>query len=113
MHRSWVPAPLRRSGTIRGYESHLKRITPLLGPIRLRKLTAQDLDRAYRSWLGEGLSATTVHHHHAVISAALRLGPRRHRAALLWRRRSLVASPSGPFMRTKSDSEFGHGLRPA
>ncbi|HEY2303643.1 MAG TPA: site-specific integrase [Acidimicrobiales bacterium] len=64
--------PLRQPGTIRGYQSHLTRIKPLLGPIRLSKLTAQDLDRAYRSWLGQGLSATTVHHHHAVLSAALR-----------------------------------------
>jgi integrase len=64
--------PLRQPGTIRGYESHLRRITPVLGPIRLSKLTAQDLDRAYRTWLGQGLSATTVHHHHAAISAALR-----------------------------------------
>jgi integrase len=62
----------RQPGTIRGYQSHLKRIKPELGSIRVAKLTAQDLDKAYRRWLNQGLSPTTVRHHHAVLSAALK-----------------------------------------
>jgi integrase len=64
--------PQRQPGTIRGYQSHLKRIKPELGWMRVAKLTAQDLDKAYRRWLDQGLSPTTVHHHHAVLSAALK-----------------------------------------
>lgn len=64
--------PLREPGTIRAYTSHVNRAKGRLGDIKLTRLTAQHLDRAYSAWLGEGLSPTTVHHVHATVSAALR-----------------------------------------
>lgn len=57
--------------TVRGYRGKIKRIDERLGNVRLAKLTAQHLDRAYRGWLDEGLHPTSVHHLHAVLSAAL------------------------------------------
>lgn len=57
--------------TVRGYRGKIKRIDQKLGTVRLAKLTAQHLDRAYRDWLAEGLHPTSVHHLHAVLSAAL------------------------------------------
>lgn len=70
----WIEfvTPLREPGTVRGYKSHVQRAKATLGSVKLTKLTAQHLDRAYSSWLADGLSPTTVHHVHAVISAALR-----------------------------------------
>jgi integrase len=63
--------PLREPGTVRGYATNVCRIKPVLGQIKVAKLTAQHLDRAYRDWLASGLSPTTVHHCHAALSAAL------------------------------------------
>jgi integrase len=70
----WVEhiTPTRSPTTIRGYKFKIKRIDARLGPIALAKLTAQDLDRAYRAWLDEGLDPGSVHHLHRVLSAALR-----------------------------------------
>ncbi len=70
----WIEfvTPLREPGTVRGYKSHIVRAKAEIGRVKLTKLTAQHLDRAYSAWLAEGLSPTTVHHVHAVISAALR-----------------------------------------
>lgn len=48
------------------------RIRPVLGSQRLAKLGTDTLDTAYRRWLAEGLSPTTVHAYHAILSAALR-----------------------------------------
>jgi integrase len=42
-----------------------------LGSIRLDKLTAEHLDRAYAAWLADGLSSTSVHHTHVVLATAL------------------------------------------
>jgi integrase len=64
--------PLREPGTIRGYASHIKRAKETLGHLKASKLTAQHLDRAYSTWMADGLSPITVHHIHAVIRAALR-----------------------------------------
>ena len=64
--------PTRSPATIRGYRHKAERINHRLGGIRLDKLTAQHLDRAYRAWLDEGLHPSTVHHLHRVLSAALR-----------------------------------------
>jgi integrase len=58
-------------GTVRGYRDKARRLSTSLGPVRLTKLTAQQLDRTYRSWLTEGLSPATVHHCHALLSAAV------------------------------------------
>jgi integrase len=70
----WIDfvTPQREPGTIRGYTSHARRAKASLGHLKLTKLSAQHLDRAYAAWLAQGLSPTTVHHVHAVLSAALR-----------------------------------------
>ena len=39
--------------------------------MKVSKLTAQHLDRAYMAWLKEGLSPTTVHHIHSAAMSAL------------------------------------------
>jgi integrase len=69
-------APLRSPTTLRGYRTIIARITPVLGSIKVAKLTAQHLDRAYRDWLSGGLSPTTVHHTHVVLGTALRQAER-------------------------------------
>jgi integrase len=60
--------PLTRAGD-QGYID--KRIVPAIGKIRLDRLKASDLDRAYTRWLDEGLSPATVRKLHAIISSAL------------------------------------------
>jgi integrase len=69
----WIDhiTPSRSPTTIRGYKFKVKRIAARLGRIPLQKLTAQQLDRAYRQWLEEGLDPSSVHHLHRVLSAAL------------------------------------------
>jgi integrase len=69
----WIDhiTPTRSPTTIRGYKAKAKRITATLGSIRLDKLTARHLDRAYRIWLDEGLDPSSVHHLHRVLSASL------------------------------------------
>ncbi len=55
------------------YENKRKiegRIRPVLGSVRLDKLGGDTLDAAYRRWLSEGLSPTTVHMYHSILSAA-------------------------------------------
>jgi integrase len=57
------------------YENKRKiegRIRPVLGSVRLDKLGAETLDAAYRGWLAEGLSPTTIRMYHAILSAACR-----------------------------------------
>ena len=57
------------------YENKRKiegRIRPVLGSVRLDKLGGDTLDAAYRRWLSEGLSPTTVHMYHSILSAACR-----------------------------------------
>ena len=63
--------PTRSPTTVRGYRFKIDRISAKLGRVRLDRLTAQQLDRSYREWLGEGLHPSSVHHLHRVISAAL------------------------------------------
>jgi integrase len=65
--------PRQRPRTV--YENRSKinsRIRPTLGSLRLDKLEADALDGAYRMWLEEGLSPSTVHQYHAILSAACR-----------------------------------------
>lgn len=61
----------RSPTTVRGYEDKLKRVRRDLGSVKVGKLTAQQLDRAYQQWLGEGITASTVHGIHTVLSTAL------------------------------------------
>jgi integrase len=64
--------PYRSPSTIKGYRHKIERINKRLGGVRLDRLTAQQLNRAYRGWLDEGLHPSSVHHLHRVLSAALR-----------------------------------------
>jgi hypothetical protein len=57
------------------YENKRKiegRIRPILGSVRLDKLSAETLDAAYRAWLAEGLSSSTVAIYHSILHAACR-----------------------------------------
>ncbi len=70
---SWLDhiASQRSPTTIRGYREKARRICAVLGGVKVAKLGAQDLDRAYRKWIEEGLSPTTVRQCHAVLSSCL------------------------------------------
>lgn len=58
--------------TYRNHASKLNgRVARDLGHVRLDKLTARQLDTAYRQWRAEGLAPSTVRAHHMVISSAL------------------------------------------
>jgi integrase len=78
--------PDRSPSTVRGYRFKIERINAKLGQIRLDELTPRHLDRAYRTWLDEGLDPSSVHHLHRVLSAALH-------QAVRWR--LLASSPTG------------------
>ena len=57
------------------YENRRKiegRIRPLLGDIPLAKLEPDVLDAAYRKWMDDGVSSSTVHKYHCILSAACR-----------------------------------------
>ncbi len=57
------------------YENRRKidgRIRPILGHIQLAELEPDVIDAAYRRWLDEGLSPSTVHKYHCILSAACR-----------------------------------------
>ena len=64
-------APQRQPGTVRGHQNCVKAVTAELGAIRVTKLTAQDLDRAYARWLARGLAPATVRRYHSVLAAAI------------------------------------------
>lgn len=70
----WLPsiAATVRPATARRYADIVKNHTiPIIGGIRLAKLTPLDLQRLYADRLATGLSPTTVHHQHAVLHRAL------------------------------------------
>jgi integrase len=66
-----IIATSREPTTVAGYATHIKAIKQQLGRVKLTKLTAQHLDRAYNHWRDAGLSDTTMHHRHAIIRTAL------------------------------------------
>jgi integrase len=71
----WLDSAAQRQRPRTAYENRSKinsRIRPILGSVRLDKLEADTLDGAYRLWLDEGLSPSTVHQYHAILSAACR-----------------------------------------
>jgi integrase len=88
--------PLRSPTTLRGYRTIIDRAKPVLGTVKVAKLNAQHLDHAYRDWLKDGLSPTTVHHTHVVIGTALRQA---ERWGLIPRAATDLASP--PSIRTQ------------
>jgi integrase len=63
--------PLREPGTIRGYRQHAKAIEAAFGSVPVSKLSAQHLNRAYRTWLGQGRAPRTIRQRHAIMSSAL------------------------------------------
>lgn len=62
--------PYKEASTLENYTYNLKRILPYVGDTLLRKLTPQDLQRAYVR-IRKQFSATTVRNTHRVIHAAL------------------------------------------
>ncbi len=71
----WLEFASQRQRPRTVYENRSKinsRIRPVLGDLRLDKLEPDTLDGAYRMWLAEGLSPSTVHQYHAILSAACR-----------------------------------------
>lgn len=66
-----VAASTRSPTTVQGYRYKVKNVVAKLGKVKLSKLTAEQLDKAYAELLNEGLSPVTVHHCHGVLSAAL------------------------------------------
>jgi len=65
--------PTRSAYTIREHRRTVERdIKPVLGAIRLDKLTSRELDGLYRELLNRGLSPSSVRRHHSILSAALR-----------------------------------------
>lgn len=63
--------PLREPGTVRGHRTCAQAVIAELGRVRLTKLGAQELDRAYARWLATGLAPATVRRYHSVLAAAL------------------------------------------
>ncbi|MDQ6784954.1 MAG: site-specific integrase [Actinomycetota bacterium] len=66
----------RSPTTVRGYRDKVRRWKAVLGPLRVSKLTAQELDRTYARWLDEGAAPMTVRHCHRVLAAALKQAQR-------------------------------------
>jgi integrase len=65
--------PTRSLCTMREHRRSIERnILPVIGSLRLDRLTARHLDDLYRSMLARGLSPSSVRRHHAILSAALR-----------------------------------------
>ncbi len=71
----WLEATAASQRPRTVYENRRKiegRLRPVLGQIRLDRLEADAIDAAYRGWLADGLSASTVHKYHSILSAACR-----------------------------------------
>ncbi len=62
--------PYKEASTLENYSYNLKRILPHVGDTMLRKLTPQDLQRAYAR-IGKKVSSATVRNTHRVMHAAL------------------------------------------
>jgi integrase len=58
--------------TVKNYRDYARlHIIPVLGKVKLAKLSPQQVQNFYTKKLDEGLSSTTVHHLHAVLHKAL------------------------------------------
>lgn len=73
-----LPVEGLEQSTVLHYDMCLKRLLPLIGPVRLQDLSASDLDGAYASLLTVGSAARTVRASHTaakrMLDEALRLG---------------------------------------
>lgn len=62
----------RTPQTLHSYRLKIEgRLKPVLGPVRLDRLTAAQIDRAMADWSAEGLSPATVRQLYAILGAAL------------------------------------------
>jgi len=70
---AWIAArrTLVRHRTVEGYLYDNRRITAVLGRVKLAKLTAEHVETLWRSMLAEGLSPATIAHCRRTLSAAL------------------------------------------
>ena len=69
----WLEAGIISQRPRTHYENRSKieqRIRPVLGDVPLANLEPEMIDAAYRKWLDEGLSPSTVHKYHCILSAA-------------------------------------------
>lgn len=67
-----VTEPTIRYSTFKRYEEYVRlHVIPVLGKIRISRLTPQHIQELYALKLSEGLSPTTVNHLHAVLYRAL------------------------------------------
>jgi integrase len=67
-----------RARTWHRYESNVRlHVEPMLGHVRLAKLTPEDLDRLYADRLAAGFSPMTVRHVHTMLHGALKQAVRR------------------------------------
>ena len=65
--------PTLEYSTFVRYEEYMRiHVIPILGRIRLTRLSAQNVQELYSRKLADGLSPTTVHHLHTVLHRALR-----------------------------------------
>ena len=71
----WLSGPLKQSVWARTYEDYAwltrKHITPALGHVKLKELTAEHLDELYTQKSNSGLGARTVNYIHSTIRVAL------------------------------------------
>ena len=70
----WLPSIVStvRPSTLQRYADVVRlHVLPIIGGIRLAKLSPLDLQRLYADRLATGLSPTTVRYHHAVLHRAL------------------------------------------
>lgn len=72
------------------------RINPVLGNVRLSKLSAPRLDDAYRRWQKDGLAAGTIRKQHAIIAAACHQAVKRGILAESPTDRATVPRSTGP-----------------
>jgi integrase len=69
--------PTLRPSTFRRYSDLMRQhVVPVVGGVKLAKLTPLDVQRLYADRLDAGLSATTVHQIHNVLHRALKLAVR-------------------------------------
>lgn len=113
----WLNGPARknvRSSTYARYEQlSRKHLTPALGRMKLKKLSAIHLEGLYEAKLEEGLAPRTVNYIHVTISKALRYAVgkdlvRQNVASL-----AEAPQPKSPEMRTLNRKQVGDFLEAA
>jgi integrase len=75
--RAWLGSKVASKKTIESYGWMLSHMTPLLGHLRLRKLSPAVIEAAYGELLAKGLSPTSVRSAHKAIGTCLRAAYRK------------------------------------